>query len=1175
MKRMLPCATALCAVLLLLQNSARAQSVTNFNVEYADDSNTVGLWHFNGNSANSAALSAGIPALTLQGPTLVAAAGGRFGGALVVNGGSPIPDQGGGAYIFDEDYPQLDATITCDPRSGPCTNHSFTIEFWVKPTAADLDPARPITDLLAHYKRFNTPDVLDSGRGFNVRILNNVSGESPGLVYVRYGDPAEVTSASTGTSITARGLGQLCGFDAPILDEIALAPDEWQHIAVTRNDTTWRMYIGGVKIAEVQSPKLPGNSSQPLILGAGQGFSGAPYIGMIDELRLSKVARDPSAAGYLEAPFADDANTVGLWHFDGDGLNAAALASPNADFLLKPNGNFASTDGKFGGALNLLGGAEGSSAAFIGDKDIPELDAMVSQGQVIEQAIGVALFPAKTLSIAPDLTIEAWVKPAADDINTVAAAGILAKYAPTVTAREFELRIDSNPIDTAGRRTSTRGLPFVRFGDALIQTVLNAGLSGVFGVGLLSGDPPSAGFPETAFTVDAWSHVAITRQSNLFRMWINGQVVAQVQGFFSIPNGTQPLIFGRMGGTSSGFNPMQGMIDEVRISKVARNPGAPGYLNAAYTDDANTIALWHFDGNGSNAHVGASANANVTAQNGASFQGSGGKFGGGFQVSGGNGVITDANIPELDANIAGGTTQESGPSLQPGVWTHVGITRQSGTYRMYVNGAVVAEMSCGITPANGAQPLYFGARENATFPMLGQIDEVRISKVARDLSVVPAAPYTTDANTVALWHFDGNGGNAGSGASATAVVSAQNGASFAAAGGRFGGALNVSGGQGIINDADIPELDTALAAGDFTIECFVKPAAEDVVGPDSPGILTQYLAGTRAEETFELRIDNNAAGTSGRPSALKGVPYFRSGEGVNIDNQCAKEVIGVQAPSFTIEMWVKPVQEDLQPDGTGGSLGRTLFNHYAIQDPDQGERSLAISINNYPIGVDGRVTATRGLVHFRSGDSLQFNQGASDRVALISANPPILVRCTNVPLQADTWSHVAVTRLYVDPGNDTWRMWINDQLVSQVVADAPLPDSFEPFVVGAGEDATDINQSPGTDWMNPLFGSMDELRISKIARVFGSIPCTPLVPVDFDCDGDVDVDDFAVFLACATGPAVLYNPQALPSGCTVFPAQGVIPADVDADGDVDHDDFGGFQRCYTAANVPLNPACLN
>jgi len=84
---------------------------------------------------------------------------------------------------------------------------------------------------------------------------------------------------------------------------------------------------------------------------------------------------------------------------------------------------------------------------------------------------------------------------------------------------------------------------------------------------------------------------------------------------------------------------------------------------------------------------------------------------------------------------------------------------------------------------------------------------------------------------------------------------------------------------------------------------------------------------------------------------------------------------------------------------------------------------------------------------------------------------------------------------------------------------------------------------------------------------------------DFDCDLDVDVDDLMVFEACATGPAIPYNPAELPElepGCTLVPdVNGHIAADFDEDNDVDQSDFGSFQRCYSGEGNPAEPNCAD
>ncbi len=54
---------------------------------------------------------------------------------------------------------------------------------------------------------------------------------------------------------------------------------------------------------------------------------------------------------------------------------------------------------------------------------------------------------------------------------------------------------------------------------------------------------------------------------------------------------------------------------------------------------------------------------------------------------------------------------------------------------------------------------------------------------------------------------------------------------------------------------------------------------------------------------------------------------------------------------------------------------------------------------------------------------------------------------------------------------------------------------------------------------------------------------------DFDCNGDVDLDDYVIFLGCLMGPG-----GGVDSGCEA--------PDLDADNDVDLKDFAVFGRAF-------------
>ena len=74
----------------------------------------------------------------------------------------------------------------------------------------------------------------------------------------------------------------------------------------------------------------------------------------------------------------------------------------------------------------------------------------------------------------------------------------------------------------------------------------------------------------------------------------------------------------------------------------------------------------------------------------------------------------------------------------------------------------------------------------------------------------------------------------------------------------------------------------------------------------------------------------------------------------------------------------------------------------------------------------------------------------------------------------------------------------------------------------------------------------------------------PAVPGDFDNDGDVDLDDYAVLADCLAGPGASPNPS-LPG---VTPQDCLDAFDFDAaDGDVDAADFSAFQEVFTGQAV--------
>ena len=152
-----------------------------------------------------------------------------------------------------------------------------------------------------------------------------------------------------------------------------------------------------------------------------------------------------------------------------------------------------------------------------------------------------------------------------------------------------------------------------------------------------------------------------------------------------------------------------------------------------------------------------------------------------FGISLGNGRVA------FGTNVANWSTTLCGVrNVLDGAWHHVAVVRErnTGTMRIYVDGqadgTVVGAPGDISYPDNGVPGNYcngscafsdpyivVGAEKHdagvASYPSFrGFLDEVRLSTTARYLAsfVVPTSPFTVDASTAALYHFDEASGTA-------------------------------------------------------------------------------------------------------------------------------------------------------------------------------------------------------------------------------------------------------------------------------------------------------------------------------------------------------------------------------------------------------------------------------
>ncbi len=238
---------------------------------------------------------------------------------------------GTGSGDIDRVKIRLDDPATSQP--GPPADigaTDFTIEWWMR--ADLLDNPAPAVECGPFNVNWIFGNIIIDRDRFNQDRKFGMSLAGGQLVF--------------GVSGDGTGDATLCGTSN-------LADGEWHHVAVQRRRSDGRLWIfvDGRLEAEGDGPDgdvsypddgQPGdhcggpcvNSDPFLVIGAEKHDAGPEYPsfnGWIDEMRLSTTLRYGGAFVRPTSPFAPDADTASLWHFDeGSGTVAKDSASGGA-----------------------------------------------------------------------------------------------------------------------------------------------------------------------------------------------------------------------------------------------------------------------------------------------------------------------------------------------------------------------------------------------------------------------------------------------------------------------------------------------------------------------------------------------------------------------------------------------------------------------------------------------------------------------------------------------------------------------------------------------------------------------------------------------------------------------------------------------------------------------------
>ena len=222
----------------------------------------------------------------------------------------PVPPGGSSLRFFGTGSGDVDRVKIAidDPPRPADVGGAFTLEFWMKTAAGNT-----------------SGNCVAGGDGWingNIIVDRDVFGAGDA------GDYGLSLFGSGGRLAFGVAVG---GSGNTICGSRNVADGAWHHIAATRAaDGALALFVDGALDASGSGPAgdiaytddrtTSWPDSDPfLVLGAEKHDAGAAYPsyhGWLDELRLSTVVRYAGAFTRPSAPFATDAATAGLWHFD-------------------------------------------------------------------------------------------------------------------------------------------------------------------------------------------------------------------------------------------------------------------------------------------------------------------------------------------------------------------------------------------------------------------------------------------------------------------------------------------------------------------------------------------------------------------------------------------------------------------------------------------------------------------------------------------------------------------------------------------------------------------------------------------------------------------------------------------------------------------------------------------
>jgi hypothetical protein len=312
----------------------------------------------------------------------------------------------------------------------------------------------------------------------------------------------------------------------------------WYHFAVVRSGSTVTLYINGSSNASLTRSQTIGNGGD-FYIGARQNED-LDFNGWIDEFRISNIARYTAAFTAPTAPFTDDANTLLLVHMDG---------TDGSTYFEDDNGVRAKV------GITAIGNAQvdtaqsnfgGASALFDGTGDYLDTNHSFSWHSVSAGTIEFFVRLNSTAPFAQGLFSQC-IQGAATGLQLLTVNNRLFVYKSAVSGNSYE----------------------------------------AFNQNLVTGQ---------------FYHIAIVKESSTtVKFYVDGTLRHTDSSANGYTDSSANFWIGRGFGLSSNLwdgtrYDLNGWIDELRISNIARYTANFTPSTTPFQNDSNTLLLLHMDG---------------------------------------------------------------------------------------------------------------------------------------------------------------------------------------------------------------------------------------------------------------------------------------------------------------------------------------------------------------------------------------------------------------------------------------------------------------------------------------------------------------------------------------------------------------------------------------------------